>query len=162
MCVFCNKLKPFQNRTSWISSPPSLPRTIHPKSSARLTGLTWRPTSRSAYQSGCIQSHRQIHSDSLFHRALCDQFMMLTSRGVTLTFSSGDGGVAGSRPEAGKISIASSSLQTLILHLGVSCNGTAFLPTFPTFPLCVSRCASPRIFTISLQCHLGTRHTECG
>lgn len=28
------------------------------------------------------------------HRALCNQYMALTSRGVTITFASGDGGVA--------------------------------------------------------------------
>ncbi|KZV66822.1 subtilisin-like protein [Peniophora sp. CONT] len=46
--------------------------------------------------------------------ALCNQYMALTSRGVTITFATGDGGVA-STP-------------------GVSCNGKAFPPTFPTCP----------------------------
>jgi len=46
--------------------------------------------------------------------ALCDQYMQLTSRGVSITFASGDGGVA-STP-------------------GVECTGEAFPPTFPTCP----------------------------
>ncbi|KAI0031217.1 subtilisin-like protein [Vararia minispora EC-137] len=46
--------------------------------------------------------------------AMCDQYMQLTSRGVSITFASGDGGVA-STP-------------------GVSCNNSPFPPTFPTCP----------------------------
>ena len=47
--------------------------------------------------------------------SMCDAYMQLTSRGVSITFASGDGGVA-STP-------------------GVQCNGKAFPPTFPTCPL---------------------------
>ncbi|KIK63626.1 hypothetical protein GYMLUDRAFT_40692 [Collybiopsis luxurians FD-317 M1] len=46
--------------------------------------------------------------------ALCNTYMQLTSRGTTITFASGDGGVA-STP-------------------GVQCNGKPFPPTFPTCP----------------------------
>jgi tripeptidyl-peptidase-1 len=45
---------------------------------------------------------------------MCTQYMQLTARGVTITFATGDGGVA-STP-------------------GVSCTGKAFPPTFPTCP----------------------------
>ncbi|KAJ6606105.1 subtilisin-like protein [Mycena vulgaris] len=46
--------------------------------------------------------------------AMCDSYMQLAARGVSILFASGDGGVA-STP-------------------GVSCTGTAFKPTFPTCP----------------------------
>ncbi|KAK7035950.1 subtilisin-like protein, partial [Favolaschia claudopus] len=46
--------------------------------------------------------------------AMCDQYMQLTSRGVSILFATGDGGVA-STP-------------------GVSCSGKPFPPTFPTCP----------------------------
>ncbi|KZV66821.1 family S53 protease [Peniophora sp. CONT] len=46
--------------------------------------------------------------------ALCDQYMALTSRGVTITFSTGDGGVAAVP--------------------GGSCVGEAFVPTSPACP----------------------------
>ncbi|KAJ7700763.1 subtilisin-like protein [Mycena rosella] len=46
--------------------------------------------------------------------AMCNSYMQLAARGVSILFASGDGGVA-STP-------------------GVSCTGTAFKPTFPTCP----------------------------
>ncbi|KAJ6554255.1 family S53 protease [Mycena capillaripes] len=46
--------------------------------------------------------------------ALCDSYMQLTARGVSILFASGDGGVAATP--------------------GESCDGKAFLPTFPTCP----------------------------
>ncbi|KAF7353862.1 Subtilisin-like protein [Mycena venus] len=46
--------------------------------------------------------------------AMCDSYMQLTARGVSILFATGDGGVA-STP-------------------GVSCSGKAFPPTFPTCP----------------------------
>ncbi|CAK5270753.1 unnamed protein product [Mycena citricolor] len=46
--------------------------------------------------------------------AMCNSYMQLSARGVSILFATGDGGVA-STP-------------------GVSCSGTAFPPTFPTCP----------------------------
>ncbi|CAK5271630.1 unnamed protein product [Mycena citricolor] len=46
--------------------------------------------------------------------AMCNSYMQLSARGVSILFASGDGGVA-STP-------------------GVQCNGTAFAPTFPSCP----------------------------
>ncbi|KAJ7041982.1 subtilisin-like protein [Mycena alexandri] len=46
--------------------------------------------------------------------AMCDSYMQLTARGVSILFASGDGGVAATP--------------------GESCSGKAFLPTFPTCP----------------------------
>ncbi|KAJ7765733.1 subtilisin-like protein [Mycena metata] len=46
--------------------------------------------------------------------AMCNSYMQLSARGVSILFASGDGGVAASP--------------------GESCNGKAFLPTFPTCP----------------------------
>ncbi|KAJ7184560.1 subtilisin-like protein [Mycena filopes] len=46
--------------------------------------------------------------------AMCDSYMQLTARGVSIMFASGDGGVAATP--------------------GESCSGKAFLPTFPTCP----------------------------
>ncbi|KAJ6630312.1 family S53 protease [Mycena sp. CBHHK59/15] len=46
--------------------------------------------------------------------AMCDSYMQLAARGVSILYASGDGGVAATP--------------------GESCNGKAFLPTFPTCP----------------------------
>ncbi|KAF7323341.1 Subtilisin-like protein [Mycena chlorophos] len=46
--------------------------------------------------------------------AMCDSYMQLTARGVSILFASGDGGVAATP--------------------GESCTGKPFLPTFPTCP----------------------------